>query len=323
MPGVELVLDGPHQREPRHGAVHTAAAGELLPHGGRRGEHHDPAALAGHAARSVPANPAAGPGVRRRGNRTYEHARAGRARDRRRHAGTAGGRLDRVEHATERGDPEGHPDQRLPGPGLRCARPPAGRLGGHLAVAEQVGHPHRPGLHPVDGPLEQHADPDRPARLRPAQLHRGGDKRRVRRRGDRVAGDGDGHVLGGDVRPGRGQRVQPEGCLGDQAERARRPGEQLAEVVAGHVLDDLAARLRDGPVGPHDGDADQQVARGAVAQPPRPGEPGRDDPADGGAGGHVKGDLLPGLREHGRDVAHPRPGLHTGDQVPGRVLHHA
>jgi hypothetical protein len=37
--------------------------------------------------------------------------------------------------------------------------------------------------------------------------------------------------------------MQPDGGLRDQAERAARAGEQLAQVVAGHVLDDLAARL--------------------------------------------------------------------------------
>ncbi len=40
-----------------------------------------------------------------------------------------------------------------------------------------------------------------------------------------------------------GQRVQPERDLGEDAEGAVGPGQQLAEVVAGDVLDDLAAGL--------------------------------------------------------------------------------
>ena len=74
--------------------------------------------------------------------------------------------------------------------------------------------------------------------------------------------------------------MQPERGLGDQAQRPERPGEQLADVIAGHVLDDLAAGLGHPAVRAHHGDPDQQVARRAVAQPPRPGHPGREHPAD-------------------------------------------
>ena len=102
-----------------------------------------------------------------------------------------------------------------------------------------------------------------------------------------------------------------------------RPGQQLAQVVAGHVLDDLPARPGHGAVRPHDGDADQQVARGAVAQPPGPGEPARHHPADGRPVRHVERDLLPVPPQRGRDVAHPRarparapPGRRTSARPP-------
>ena len=70
--------------------------------------------------------------------------------------------------------------------------------------------------------------------------------------------------------------MQTERRLGDQAERAVGAGEQLAEVVAGDVLHDLAAGLGDGAVGPDHGDADEQVARRAVAEAQRACGAGRD-----------------------------------------------
>jgi hypothetical protein len=118
-------------------------------------------------------------------------------------------------------------------------------------------------------------------------------------------------------------RVQPERRLGDQAERALRPREQLAQVVAGHVLDHLAAGLGHDAVGPHHGDPDEQVTRRPVAQPPRAGQPGRDHAADRGLARHVQRDLLPGLGQHRRYLGHPGARPDPGHQVPGRVLDHA
>ena len=54
----------------------------------------------------------------------------------------------------------------------------------------------------------------------------------------------------------------------------------LAEVVAGDVLDHLAARLGHRAVGQHDRDADDEVAHAAVAVAQRAGVGGRHDPAD-------------------------------------------
>jgi hypothetical protein len=65
----------------------------------------------------------------------------------------------------------------------------------------------------------------------------------------RGVGELDGH------RPGHlGHRVQPEVALRDHAERAERAGEKFGEVVAGDVLDDLAAGLGHRPVREDHGD---------------------------------------------------------------------
>ena len=85
----------------------------------------------------------------------------------------------------------------------------------------------------------------------------------------------------GDDPARRRQRVQPERRLGDDAEGAEGAGEQLAEVVAGDVLDDPAAGLGHHPVGAHEGDADEQVPGGAVEQPARPAGADREGAADG------------------------------------------
>ncbi len=61
-----------------------------------------------------------------------------------------------------------------------------------------------------------------------------------------------------------GHRPQLHGGLHDHAERAVGADEELGQVVACDVLHDLAAAVHDGAVGGHHGDADEQVARGAV-----------------------------------------------------------
>ena len=103
------------------------------------------------------------------------------------------------------------------------------------------------------------------------------------------------------------------------------PGVELAEVVAGDVLDDLAAGVGDRAVGQHDGDADEQVADGAVAQPARAGGVRRQHAAERRARlGRVEGEPLPGAgraapagrragprprpRRPGRRACAPRPG---------------
>ena len=117
--------------------------------------------------------------------------------------------------------------------------------------------------------------------------------------------------------------METEDDLGDHAQGAERAAEQLGQVVAGDVLDHLAAGPGHGPVGQDHGDADDQVAHGAVAQPPRPRGVGRHHPAEGGPGlGRVEGQPLAGRGQGGLEIgqAHARLGPH--DQVAGGVLQH-
>ena len=71
---------------------------------------------------------------------------------------------------------------------------------------------------------------------------------------------------------------------------------KLRDVVAGDVLDHPPAALDDGAVGPHHGQADQEVAHRPVSRPVRAGRPGGDQPSDGrgcraapGRGGRTAG----------------------------------
>ena len=68
-----------------------------------------------------------------------------------------------------------------------------------------------------------------------------------------------------------GDRVEAHGQLDDRAERPERAGEQLRDVVAGHVLDDLAAALRERAVRERDPHAHDEVTRAAVATAERAG----------------------------------------------------
>ncbi len=55
--------------------------------------------------------------------------------------------------------------------------------------------------------------------------------------------------------------MQTEGDLCDDAECAEGAGEELGEIVAGDVLDDLAAAASDGAIGENDGHAEDEVAK--------------------------------------------------------------
>ena len=248
---VELVLDPAHQRQARHRSPHVDVGADR----GRRGQHDArarPAACAAARSRSRPRPaPSAGqPGVaarRCRPTRGPPRPPAGRSPTRVRAAGTpASSQVDL--------------DRRRRRP--RAARPttPAARLA-RRSPPSSLDQPARPArATPAGGALDQHAtstgSPGRPSRPRPrsARPARAAPLRPPRGRG-RVAA----------ARPDVPRRPAGSGCsrnaaLGDQAERAVRAGEELAQVVAGDVLDDLAAGLGDHAVGAHHGDADQQVA---------------------------------------------------------------
>ena len=75
--------------------------------------------------------------------------------------------------------------------------------------------------------------------------------------------------------------MEAEGDFGDDAEGAVGADHEFVEVVAGDVLDDLAAGAGDGPVGEDDGHADDQVAEAAVLEADGAGVVGGEDAADG------------------------------------------
>ena len=110
----------------------------------------------------------------------------------------------------------------------------------------------------------------------------------------------------------------------NQSERAERACEELAEVVAGHVLDHLPARFRDRAVGECHRDPDHEVARRPVAVAKRPGVSGRDDPPDRRSvpapERWVECEHLARLGEHVLDVLEPCARLEDGRQVAGIVL---
>jgi hypothetical protein len=121
--------------------------------------------------------------------------------------------------------------------------------------------------------------------------------------------------------------VQPHGDAADQPERAERAGEQLAEVVAGDVLDHLAAGARDRAVGQDDRDADHEVAHAAVAVAQRPRVVGGDDAADrrrvAGAERRVEREHLPLGRERRLCLQQRHAGLEDRREVADVVLEDA
>ncbi len=119
------------------------------------------------------------------------------------------------------------------------------------------------------------------------------------------------------------QRVEAHRHLDDRAERPVGAGEQLGQVVAGDVLDHLAAALGDGAVGERHAHADHEVARAAEARAQRPGVVGRDDAADRGAAAvrRVEREHLAGLAEGLLRAGQRHARLQHRGQVAGVVLH--
>ena len=139
----------------------------------------------------------------------------------------------------------------------RCRRAASSRRGGGRARGDAL-----------LAALEQHADPHRRRSRRPVDL----DRRRARpgrgppRPASRRRLSASATVAPTHRRGGR-HGVQAEDGLDDDGEGAEGADDQLAEVVAGDVLDHPAAGLGDDAVGADHGDADQQVARGADDEP--------------------------------------------------------
>ena len=102
-----------------------------------------------------------------------------------------------------------------------------------------------------------------------------------------------------------------------------RAADELAEVVAGDVLDDRAAGVRDRAVGEHERDAEQQVARRAEAVAPRAREVAGEAAADGRVAGRIERELLAVGREPRTERREPDAGLDGDREVAGLVREHA
>ena len=126
--------------------------------------------------------------------------------------------------------------------------------------------------------------------------------------------------LDDDGRRRRRPRVQPQRDARDQPEPPARAGEELAEVVAGDVLHDLAARARDRAVGEDDGDPDHEVAHRAVAVAARPREVGGEAGADRRVARRVERQHLPVRPERRLQFGERQPGLDDRRQVARLVL---
>ncbi len=124
--------------------------------------------------------------------------------------------------------------------------------------------------------------------------------------------------------PDRGHRLgwagmQSHHDFDDEAERPERPGEELGQVVAGHVLDHLAAGSGDRSVGQGHGDAEDQVTRRSVAVAQRAGVARGDHAADGGSitfadSGGIEGDHLVGAGQRLLGPGEGQAGLeHRGE----------
>ena len=124
---------------------------------------------------------------------------------------------------------------------------------------------------------------------------------------------------------GRGQRVEPEARRArSSASRPARAADELAEVVAGDVLHDLAAGVRDRAVGEHERDAEHEVARRAeaVARAGRRGSPARQAPIVGSPGGSSES-RWPCSAERVVQRGEPDPRLDGAREVARLVLEDA
>ena len=103
--------------------------------------------------------------------------------------------------------------------------------------------------------------------------------------------------------------VQPQHHLGHHGERAVGAVHDLGHVVARHVLDHVAAGMRDRAVGQHERDADDDIAQRAVDEGGRPGVAGGEQAADRGAVGDPRRVQRHALRVRGQLVVQRASGV--------------
>src|SRR3712207_1086832 len=197
----------------------------------------------------------------------------GVGRDARRDAPARAGPERRVQDARElrrrSGDLEGHPTygaRRLQGTEGLCL--PLGERPNLAEASEKVGS--RLCLR-FDG-RRYSFDENRqePGFFTPVQLHSARDELGVQDRLRRLVRSGRTRELDSHGLSNLGFRVQPEVALCHDAERAQRAGEEFGEVVAGYVLDHLAAGLGYSPIRENHSYADDEVPDRPVAVAARP-----------------------------------------------------
>ena len=125
-------------------------------------------------------------------------------------------------------------------------------------------------------------------------------------------------------RPNFGQGSQLKGCFYDNAQSAQGAGIKLVQVIAGDVLDHLAAGFGFHPLGAHHADADEPVpgrsvgiAEGAVGV-------GGQNTAEGGPVGErrLQRHKLPSLSQFPLQCFQGNSGFHGGGQVGGLKVQH-
>ncbi len=119
-----------------------------------------------------------------------------------------------------------------------------------------------------------------------------------------------------------GDRPHLERDLDDRAERAESADVQLAQVVAGHVLDDPAAGLDLLPLVVDGGNAEDVVAQRAEAVAARAADVGGEGAAQRGPVGvrHVHGKALVLGGQHAAQLGDGNAGLHGDGHVAGGVI---
>ena len=118
--------------------------------------------------------------------------------------------------------------------------------------------------------------------------------------------------------------MQTHRHLHDQPERSERRSEELRQVVAGHVLDDLPARFRHCAIRECNGHPEEEVAGDAVSMAKRTGIAGGNDAADGCRicvpQGRIQRQHLPRCGKHLLRGCQRHPGLQHCREVRRVVL---
>jgi len=121
-----------------------------------------------------------------------------------------------------------------------------------------------------------------------------------------------------------GLREHAHRHFGQHAQRPEGATDELGQIEAGYILDHLAACLEGFAVTVHRSDAEQVIARRAVAHTRRPAQIGRERAANRAHAlrpaeqrppvGWIEAETLVPVTQHCRDIDDARSGLHREDQ---------